>query len=262
MKARKVGWLIAGLLVLTLAIGSTGLALAAPPNGPNGVRGGSGPIGAGYPGIGPGGMMDGWGAYAGYGGMMNGTSPYAGGPGMTGSNGPWGGYATTTGTGQPVTSLDQAQQAAQTALDKLGNSDLAIDEVMEFQQNFYAIVKEKSTGTGAFEVLVNKQTGAVFPEHGPNMMWNTKYGMMRWQYDTTQPMTVSGEQATKLAADWLAQNQPGATTEPPDPFYGYYTLHITKDGTVTGMLSVNGYSGQVWYHTWHGAFIGMKQVAN
>jgi len=23
------------------------------------------------------------------------------------------------------------------------------------------------------------------------------------------------------------------------------------------MLSVNGYTGQVWYHIWHGKFIGM-----
>ncbi len=60
----------------------------------------------------------------------------------------------------------------------------------------------------------------------------------------------------------LAQNQPGATTEPPDTFSGYYTLHITKDGTVTGMLSVNGYTGQVWFHTWHGAFIGQKEVGS
>jgi len=28
-------------------------------------------------------------------------------------------------------------------------------------------------------VLINKQTGSIYPEMGPNMMWNTKYGMMR-----------------------------------------------------------------------------------
>jgi hypothetical protein len=198
----------------------------------------------------PGGMMGGYGN----GGMM-------GGNGMMGGSGMMGGYA-TNGTGQPVTSLDQAQLAVQTYVNRYGNSDLVLDEVMEFQQNFYAIVKEQSTGVGAFEVLVNKQTGAVFPEYGPDMMWNTRYGMMRSGNDASQPMSVSADQATKTAADWLAQNQPGATSETPDTFYGYYTLHITKDGTVTGMLSVNGSSGQVWYHTWHGAFIGMKQAAS
>lgn len=215
----------------------------------------------------PGGMMNGNG-FGGYGGMMGGYGPAVRGyPGMmdgTGSGmlpgyGPMGGIA-TNGTGQPVTSLDQAQQAVQVHVNRYNNPDLVIDEVMEFQQNYYAIVKEKSTGIAAFEVLVEKQTGVVFPEYGPNMMWNTKYGMMRWQNDPTQPMTVSAEQATKLASDWLAQNQPGATTETPDTFYGYYTLHITKDGSVTGMLSVNGYSGTVWYHTWHGDFIQMKEA--
>ena len=44
-----------------------------------------------------------------------------------------------------------------------------------------------------------------------------------------------------------------------EAFYGYYTLHILKNGQVEGMLSVNGYTGAVWYHTWHGPFLGMKE---
>jgi hypothetical protein len=41
----------------------------------------------------------------------------------------------------------------------------------------------------------------------------------------------------------------------PTQFYGYYTIDFEKDGKVIGMLSVNGYSGQVFLHTWHGTFI-------
>ena len=29
---------------------------------------------------------------------------------------------------------------------------------------------------------------------------------------------------------------------------------------IEGVLSVNGYTGEVWYHTWHGPFIGMKEL--
>jgi len=47
--------------------------------------------------------------------------------------------------------------------------------------------------------------------------------------------------------------------EEADRFYGYYTLHVLKDGQIYGMLSVNGYTGQVWYHSWHGPFLGMKE---
>jgi len=70
---------------------------------------------------------------------------------------------------------------------------------------------------------------------------------------------VTADQAKTIAQKWLDANQPGSTPgDQPDAFYGYYTLHTLKDGQITGMLSVNAYTGQVWYHTWHGAFIGME----
>jgi len=170
----------------------------------------------------------------------------------------------TQGTAQGKTlTLTQAQQRVQQYIAQYGTTTLAIDEVMEFQNNFYAIVKDKPTGHGAFEVLVNKVTGAVFPEYGPAMMWNTQYGMVRGMMgyqQSTGPMTITPTQATQIAARWLQQHQAGATTETPDQFPGYYTMHILKNGKVTGMLSVNGFTGQVWYHTWHGAFIQMKDL--
>jgi hypothetical protein len=49
---------------------------------------------------------------------------------------------------------------------------------MIFDNNAYAIVVEKSTNIGAFELLVDPVNRSVFPEYGPNMMWNLKYGMM------------------------------------------------------------------------------------
>ena len=72
--------------------------------------------------------------------------------------------------------------------------------------------------------------------------------------------TVSPDQAQQIAQERLDQNQAGSSTEAPDSFPGYYTLHITKDGQVTGMLSVNAYTGAVWYHTWHGAFVGSTEA--
>ena len=93
----------------------------------------------------------------------------------------------------------------QTYLEQVGNKDLVLDEVMEFQYNFYALVQEKSTGRGAFELLLDRVTGAVFPEHGPNMMWNTKYGMMAHMggmmgyQPPTGSMTVSADQAKAIA---------------------------------------------------------------
>ena len=75
---------------------------------------------------------------------------------------------------------------------------------------------------------------------------------------STQP-TVTPEQAQQIAQQWLDQYQPSSATEAPDAFYGYYTLHITRAGQITGMLSVNGYTGQLWFHTWHGNFVASNE---
>jgi hypothetical protein len=38
---------------------------------------------------------------------------------------------------------------------------------------------------------------------------------------------------------------------------GYYTLDVNRDDQPVGMLSVNGYTGAVWPHTWHGKLLAM-----
>lgn len=160
-------------------------------------------------------------------------------------------------------SIDKAQQSVQSFLDRSGNADLKLDELMEFDRNFYALIKENSSGIGAFELLVSKTTGAAGFEPGPNMMWNTKYSMMGGSammggggaFRANGAMIVSASRASQTAQAWLDQRFSGDSAGTPDAFYGYYTFHFEKNGQIAGMLSVNGYSGQVWYHTWHGGFI-------
>ena len=191
------------------------------------------------------------------GGMMNGYGP----GGMMG--GAWLGATT------PLRSLEDARGAFQGYIDGTGNSDLALDEVMEFDANFYAIVKERGANIDAFELLADKTTGAVFPEPGPNMMWNTKYGhmaggtgMMGAGTQAAGQPTVTPQRARDLAQTWLDANQPNSATEAPDVFPGYYTVHTLKSGKISGMLSVNAATGQVWYHSWHGGFIAMTEAAH
>ena len=74
----------------------------------------------------------------------------------------------------PLT-VDQAKTAAEKYLANLNDSDLQIAEVMVFDNNAYVVVKETSTGNGAFELLVDPASQIAYPEHGPNMMWNLKY---------------------------------------------------------------------------------------
>jgi hypothetical protein len=230
----------------------------------------------GYGMMGPG-MMGGWGYGRNYGmmgpGMMGGWG-YGGSPSCD-MMAPWGG---TYPEGTETLTMEEAEAAVERSLKAWNNDDLAVGEVMEFSNHFYAIAQEESTGIGAFEVLVDKVTGAVSPEPGPNMMWNQKYGMMggygmgmmgggygyggmmggATESAPSLDMPVDEAQAIELAQEYLDTAQPGTTAdEEADAFYGYYTLHVLNDGQVTGMLSVNGYTGQVWYHTWHGAFVDM-----
>ena len=177
-------------------------------------------------------------------------------------------------TGTPLT-VDESKLAVESYLTSLNNSDLTLKEVMVFNNNAYGLIVEKSTGKGALEVLVNPASKTVTPEVGPNMMWNLKYspmglggyghGMMgtKGTYGAVQPstanvaeMTVTAAQATQYAQEYLDKNIAGTkAASDPMAFYGYYTLDYTKDGKPVGMLSVNGYTGQVWLHTWHGTFI-------
>ena len=62
-----------------------------------------------------------------------------------------------------------------------------------------------------------------------------------------------------MSQQYLDINLPGLTVAEADTFYGYYTLHTLKNGQFEGMLSVNGYTGAIWYHTWHGPFLAMKE---
>lgn len=165
--------------------------------------------------------------------------------------------------------IDGAMDIAERYLVSLNNPDLAIDEIMEFEQNFYVIYYERSTGIGAFEMLIDKVTGRIFPEYGPNMMWNTKYGhagmmgggMMRpYGQSPSALMPISQDEAMPIAQNFLERIYPGTIAEDPHPFYGYYTIHVTENEEIYGMLSVNGYDGAVWYHNWHGAHIQSREM--
>lgn len=170
-------------------------------------------------------------------------------------------------------SIDQAKTAAESYLANLNNPDLKVSEIMVFDNNAYILVREISTGKGAFELLADSTSQIAYPEHGPNMMWNLKYsnenhqnmmggngGMMNgYGVSNTSPsaeMTVTPEQAVETAQKYLDANIAGAkAATDPITFYGYYTLDYEVNGNVDGMLSVNGYTGQVFLHTWHGKFI-------
>jgi hypothetical protein len=127
--------------------------------------------------------------------------------------------------------------------------------------SYYISVIETDTGRGAFEMLFDPDTREFKPEPGPNMVWNEKYGMMgknmmglnqifENDYNKNQ---VSRKEALVYAKEYLDKNEGNIeVNEEGHEFYGYYTFHTKKDNKSYGMLSVNGRTGEVWYHDWHG----------
>jgi hypothetical protein len=193
--------------------------------------------------------------------------PYQFGGGCFGGFGLNTNVAPTTSTGTGPITINTAATVAQNYVAAIGNPDLKVTQIEEYANNFYVQVTEKSTGNGAFELLINKYTGSIYPEMGPNMMWNTKYGMMRGGIlsgifgTPTTTTTVTPTQAKTNAQTYLTTYLPGTTTGDTTTFYGYYTIEVLNGTTTYGMLSINGYSGQVWVHTWHGTFIAELQVS-
>ena len=198
------------------------------------------------------------------------------------------------GTGQPL-SMTQAEAIALQAIAQSGFQGLVPMHIMAFSNNFYVAVKNKATGEGAFELLVDRYTGFVRPEP-QSMMWNTKYGHMAWWggpgygmmgpgsgpgmmgggygepggmmggYGYAAPgMVQSGgtpltlAPAKVVAQQFLDTHLAGTKTDEALTFPGYYTIDVARNGQPVGMLSVN-VSGAVWYHAWHGTFLQEKDL--
>ncbi len=221
----------------------------------NSPRGGDGTTPYGGFGNMPGGMMGQWPGYPG----QDDTNPWNG---MMphGRRGMWGyGNAPANQSGERIT-LEAAVQAAQEYAAQAGTG-LKVSEVMEFDRNFYAQLVEKDTGRGAIEILIDPYSGAISPEPGPNMMWNLKYGHMGRMLSQAEDNTLTLDEARTTAQTYLDKNQAGATlAEGGASFYGYYSFDYLVDGKPAGMLSVNGLTGQVWVHSWHGTFVAEKEL--
>ena len=190
------------LLGITLIVaGIVGLALSSGYS--RFTYGGYSPQWGGYGGMGPSGMMDdgmmGGGMMGGPGGMMGSMMQMMGGNMLVSGGIPY-------NPNGSLVSLDQAGEIAKRYPAAQNNPDIELADLEEWEFNFYVEYKEKSTGTRAFQMLIDKYSGIVSPEMGPNMMWNTKYGMMG-----TQPgsMTLTKEQAMVSAQQFLDFRLPG-----------------------------------------------------
>lgn len=181
-------------------------------------------------------------------GMMGGMGMMRSGK-MGGMMGGMGMMQTYPATAEPI-SLENAQAR----LEQLAQSyspNVQVNDVMAFSNNYYAQLVDDQ-GQGVAEVLVDRYSGLVYPEPGPNMIWNTRSGMMGFAF-AGQPRF--DEAAAQAKAETFLENYlPGATITAAQGFSGYTTFDFGREAT-EGMLSVNAYTGEVWVHTWHGTYL-------
>jgi hypothetical protein len=127
--------------------------------------------------------LAGFGVVAGQAAGMMGTADMMSGSGMMSGGGMMAGGGMTEqpmmvwqrGDG-PLASPQSAAASALRAVRAKGWSWLSVDEVHIFP-SFYEVEFNDRDGYKGPEVYVNRNSGAVGPEMGPNMMWDSTYGM-------------------------------------------------------------------------------------
>ncbi len=157
---------------------------------------------------------------------------------------------------KPVTQ-DEAIRKMQSFAQQYG-PNIDVEDSMTFSSNYYGVVKDTSSNQTIAEILVDRYSGSAYPEPGPNMMWNTRYGAGRVQAEGVS-YDLAGSK--KLAEEFLTGYLPEAQIMESHEMPGYYTFDFGRKD-IEGMLSVNAYSGQIWVHTWHGSYLGEVNVTS
>jgi len=228
-------------------------------------------------GYGPGMMGGGYGGGPGYGRGMNGPG-YGGGPGY-GRGMMGGGYGPGMAFDQDGPGFDSAAQHTGTRIDAsrintvvegylatLPGKELQIAEIVDFQYNYYVRVKEKGSTTYSLELLVNPYSGRVFPigdgrrvngndfPRGARGPWAGGPGAYSGTTNQTAQKVTAGE-AQKIAADYVKRFSPNDSVTGEAQFPGHYSMFITDNGKIVGVVSVDASSGTAFYHRWLGTFL-------
>lgn len=152
----------------------------------------------------------------------------------------------------PIVTVDQANTAFQDFINSTG-SGLRVGQIWEYD-NAYKAELVDNNGASAFDLMADKFTGVVTPAMGFSMMMNASYskGMFK-KYKFGKKFTVTPEQATTIAQEFVFNNNLGYTLGTPVTYPGYYKFH-TQIGPILGMdIMVNGYNGNIWMNTLLGA---------
>jgi hypothetical protein len=137
-------------------------------------------------------------------------------------------------------------------------TEVEIVRIIETTQYFYVVLRESATGVGAFELLVDPITGKIGIENGPSQFWNTKYGI--WGNGKSTINGISAGQALNKAFTLTSKKNPPSSIDPqPVMFNGYYSFFEKENDQIVGVISVNGFTGEVEPHTWLGKVLQVRE---
>ena len=123
------------------------------------------------------------------------------------------------------------QEAAGVALDTVhgrGWTWLTLDEVHIFPA-FYEVEFSDRHGFKGPEIYVSRSSGAIGPEMGPNMMWDSQYGM--------GPACSSG--LTEDQARALITSPGGLSVGDGEHHHGYWEFELKRGGAAVNQINVS-----------------------
>ncbi|NYT02741.1 MAG: peptidase M4 [Methanosarcinales archaeon] len=126
-----------------------------------------------------------------------------------------------------------------------------VHSLMKFSSSYYARIVDGQTGENLAELMVDRYSGAVYPEPGPCFARAASSRETAGEGDV-QPYDQEG--ARSRADSFLAGYCPGSRALDGEDYPGYYSFYFGRQDT-EGILSVNSSDGRVWVHSWHGIFL-------
>lgn len=156
----------------------------------------------------------------------------------------------------------ETHQEALAALEGFLNatqSGLKVSELWEYETAYKAELSDVD-GEKAFDLLVDKFTGAVLPEMGFSMMMNASWGRALQRTPRFgRTLRLPQEEATAAAQAFVDENGLGYKLQPPETYPGFYKFHTLDPAAQGGVgmdIMVSGYDGGIWMETLLGLPLG------
>jgi hypothetical protein len=147
----------------------------------------------------------------------------------------------------PVASPQAAGQAAIVAVRRQGWDWLTLDEVHIFPA-FFEVELNDQGGFKGPEVYVNRATGNAGPEMGPNMMWDTRYGMMG---------AACGQVPSEARARARVAPPAGLSLGDGERHHGYWEFELKRGGQAVNQVNVEDCgSGVIFEAAWQPDMVG------